>query len=103
MKKKELKESVTKRGKAFRELIKKKAVDYLGGSCKLCGYNKCIAAFDFHHRNPEEKEFEINKGLSNHYSWKRILLELDKCKLSSRNTLLTVEIMGSNPICSAIY
>ena len=35
---------------------KQKAVDYLGGCCKICGYNKCLAALDFHHKNPSEKE-----------------------------------------------
>lgn len=29
----------------------------LGGKCQECGYNKNIAALEFHHINPDEKEF----------------------------------------------
>ncbi len=27
-----------------------------GGCCEICGYNKNLAAFDFHHKNPKEKQ-----------------------------------------------
>lgn len=30
-----------------------------GGRCKLCGYNKCLDALDFHHRDAQTKEFGI--------------------------------------------
>ena len=33
-------------------LIKEEA----GGKCCICGYNKCIAALDFHHLDPNSKE-----------------------------------------------
>src|SRR4051812_13204520 len=35
--------------------IKQKAVDYLGGKCIRCGYDKCLRALGFHHRYREEK------------------------------------------------
>lgn len=28
-----------------------------GGKCEHCGYNKNLAVLEFHHKNPEEKEF----------------------------------------------
>lgn len=65
-----------------RKTIKQKAVDYLGGKCKICGYNKCLAALEFHHRNPKEKERAIS---SLHKTWNKIKEELDKCDLLCSN------------------
>lgn len=31
------------------------ATEYKGGKCERCGYDKCINALEFHHRNPHEK------------------------------------------------
>ncbi|MFK4979881.1 hypothetical protein, partial [Klebsiella pneumoniae] len=36
---------------------KQKLVDYKGGSCQDCGYDKCLDALEFHHLT--EKEFGI--------------------------------------------
>lgn len=67
-----------------RKNLKIKAVEYLGGMCELCGYNKSMAALDFHHKDPAEKDFEIsNKGIT--VSWEKIQLELDKCMLVCSN------------------
>jgi len=62
---------------------KLKAIEYCGGECKHCGYNKCIDAMDFHHLNPEEKDLNI-KSLIN-CSWSRIEEELKKCILLCAN------------------
>lgn len=63
---------------------KKKAVQYKGGKCELCGYDKCLAALDFHHKNPEEKEFGIaTKGMTR--SWEKLKKELDKCIMLCSN------------------
>ncbi len=72
--------AVTKR----RQKLKKLAVDYKGGKCEICGYDKCIAAFDFHHKNPLEKEFGISVS-GNTKSWNKIKNEVDKCMLLCRN------------------
>ena len=42
-----------------RKLVKKTLVEEAGGKCIKCGYNKCIAALEFHHRDPEEKEIRL--------------------------------------------
>jgi hypothetical protein len=59
------------------------AVIYKGGKCTICGYDKCMNSLDFHHLDPEQKEFSIsnhkNKSLEN------IKDELDKCILVCRN------------------
>lgn len=57
-------------------------VDYKGGCCEKCGYNKSIAALQFHHKNPEEKDFTIG-GSS--YSIDRLKKEADKCMLVCAN------------------
>jgi hypothetical protein len=43
-----------------RQNLKKMSVEHKGGKCSLCGYNKCISALEFHHLNPNEKEFQIS-------------------------------------------
>lgn len=59
------------------------AVVHKGGKCQICGYDKCIDALDFHHRDPNEKEFRIGKG--NTMKWEKVLEELDKCDLLCAN------------------
>jgi hypothetical protein len=63
--------------------LKAKAVEYKGGSCIDCGYNKCSTAMHFHHLDPDQKEFQI--GGKHSYSWLRIKEELDKCVLLCAN------------------
>ena len=60
---------------------KQKAVDYKGGECVVCGYSKCLAALDFHHKNPLEKDGYGTGSLKSHWSWERNKIELDKCVL----------------------
>ena len=44
------KRSVNKRAVVrFRQQQKLKAIEYKGGKCKICGYDKCPRALDFHH------------------------------------------------------
>jgi len=44
---------------------KKKIVDYCGGKCTICGYDKCYAALEFHHTNPSEKESDFQQVMKN--------------------------------------
>ena len=61
-----------------RDKIKIMAVEYKGGKCCICGYNKYVGALEFHHLNPNEKDFGIGaKGYTR--SYQRIKEELDKC------------------------
>ena len=66
---------------------KVEAIKLKGGKCSMCGmsYNgENASIFDFHHINPEEKEFNpkrlINNGLT-----ERALKELGKCILVCSN------------------
>lgn len=60
----------------WRKRSKQKLVDYKGGCCEKCGYNKTVAALQFHHLDPNEKDFTIG-GSS--YSFERLKIEVDKC------------------------
>lgn len=61
--------------------LKEQAVAYLGGRCVICGYDKCPAAFDFHHLDPDEKDFEV----SSKTTWEAVAPELRKCVLLCSN------------------
>jgi hypothetical protein len=67
-----------------RKKLKQKAVDYKGGMCEKCGYNKSLSALQFHHINPEEKDFGISTT-GNTRAWSYIKKELDKCILVCAN------------------
>lgn len=66
-----------------RRTLKEKAVAFLGGACARCGYAKCVAALEFHHRDPKKKDFRIGSG--NSKAWKTIMSELKKCDLLCAN------------------
>lgn len=66
-----------------RKKNKKILVEYKGGKCQICDYNKCIEALSFHHLNSNEKDFTISNKMS--YSIKRLKLETDKCILVCHN------------------
>jgi hypothetical protein len=62
---------------------KEKAVEYKGGKCSKCGYNKCIAALEFHHLDPSEKDPKWSNMKTR--SFDKIKPELDKCVLLCAN------------------
>jgi len=59
--------------------LKRRCIEYKGGECVVCGYNKYEGAMDFHHVNPEEKDFTISRHKNK--SFEKIKKELDKCIL----------------------
>ena len=73
----------TNRVAEHRRKIKRKAIDYSGGRCLNCEYNKCESSLNFHHIDPKEKEIDISKG--NTRSWSKIKEEVDKTILVCRN------------------
>jgi len=67
-----------------RERVRLMAVNYKGGCCQACGYDRCIEALEFHHLDPLLKDFGISyKGYAR--SWERVRLEADKCVLLCAN------------------
>lgn len=56
----------------------------LGGKCCICEYEfdgRNHAAFDFHHRDSDEKDFNISKVATNKQAKEKILKEAKKCDL----------------------
>lgn len=76
------------RGRRF----KKKCVDYKGGCCEICGYDKYIGALQFHHLDPTKKDFGL-ANVKSHKFDEKIKKELDKCILVCANCHF--EIHGS--------
>lgn len=72
-----------KRVKNRRNRIKEELVKYKGGKCEICGYDKCINALEFHHLDPNEKDFTI--GQYSTLSFDKIKNEVDKCILVCSN------------------
>jgi predicted HNH restriction endonuclease len=75
-----LKKAVIKRRKKIREM----AVAHKGGQCQLCGYDRCLAALEFHHPDPAKKDFSISADGSTR-SWTRVRQEIEKCVLLCAN------------------
>jgi hypothetical protein len=60
-----------------------------GGCCRLCGYDRCIAALQFHHLDPSTKEFGL--GRRGARSIERQRAESKKCVLLCSNCHAEVE------------
>ena len=67
-----------------RKKIKADLVEYKGGKCTVCGYDKCIAALEFHHQDHTKKDFSLSKkGYT--YGLDKAKKEVDKCILVCSN------------------
>jgi hypothetical protein len=66
-----------------RKSRKKYLIEYKGGECCICGYNKCHAALVFHHLDPEKKSFGL--GDRGQAPLKEVLKEADKTILLCNN------------------
>lgn len=60
-------------------------VDAFGGKCICCGYDKCNSALEFHHINPEEKDFSFGAAMASPKAWSSLVVELRKCVLLCSN------------------
>lgn len=70
--------------KSRREKIKLLAFEYKGSKCERCSYDKCLSAMEFHHLDPQGKDFGISdKGYTR--SWQKVKEELDKCIMICAN------------------
>ena len=53
-----------------------------GGKCIRCGYNKCLKALEFHHIDPNKKDFTIS---NDHFKLLDAVEESKKCILICSN------------------
>lgn len=71
---------VAKRRKKIRDM----AIEFKGGKCNICGYDKCNAALELHHIDKRKKDFGLSmNGITR--SWEKTKKELQKCILVCSN------------------
>jgi len=78
----ELKKNNVEQVVSWRRRTKVKLVEYKGGKCERCSYNKCMDALEFHHKDKKQKDFSIS-GKS--WSYEKLKKEVDKCMLVCSN------------------
>ena len=69
-------------GRRARQALKKRMLEYKGGQCQRCGYDRCIAALAFHHVLGNKR---FNVAGSHCRSWTALRAELDKCVVLCMN------------------
>ena len=82
--------------KTHRKKIKEELIAYKGGECQLCHYNKCSASLDFHHLDPNEKDFGISQN-NTYRNIDKMKQEVDKCILVCANCHREIHYKLSNP------
>ena len=60
-------------------------IELLGGCCKVCKYDKNLSALEFHHRDPNEKESQLDMRTLSNRSMSYIMEEVNKCDLLCSN------------------
>jgi hypothetical protein len=79
-------DAVTKRRRAVKRFL----VDEAGGACRLCGYDRSVAALQFHHLDPGEKSFSLSqRGVT--MALEAARAEAAKCVLLCANCHAEVE------------
>lgn len=62
---------------------KQRLVRIMGGKCYCCGYNKCLKALEFHHLDPNNKDFSISENA--YIAFDKAAEEVKKCVLVCAN------------------
>lgn len=63
--------------------LKRRLIYVMGSKCQICGYDKCQSALEFHHINPQEKDFTFSKNANIAFS--KAIEEVKKCILVCAN------------------
>jgi len=64
--------------------LKMQMVEYKGGCCQICGYDKYQGALEFHHLDPSKKDFNLSKLKVRKFG-ELVKNELDKCVMICSN------------------
>ena len=67
---------------SWRQRTKQRLVEYKGGSCRVCKYDRCMDNLTFHHLDSSKKDFQIS-GTSKAFD--TLKAEVDKCILLCKN------------------
>lgn len=73
------KDCTTEQTIARQQKLKIRLVEYKGGKCVLCGYDRCLAALVFHHREPQGKDYRLSRHKT--LAFETVVSEIDKCDL----------------------
>jgi transposase len=74
----------------WRRRVKRRLVKEAGGACAICGYDRCVAALEFHHLDPSTKRFALSRqGVTRSYA--EALAEARKCVLLCSNCHAEIE------------
>jgi hypothetical protein len=91
--------SLHKKQADSRKIMKLRLLEYKGNKCEQCGYDKIEyhTAFDFHHKDPSEKDFALSKAFR---SFDRNKKEVDKCMLMCKTCHMEIhqKITGINTL-----
>jgi hypothetical protein len=60
-------------------------IDLRKSCCEKCGYDKNLSALDFHHKEPGEKESQLDMRTLSNSSMKWIIEEFAKCEVLCAN------------------
>ena len=60
-------------------------IELLGGCCKFCKSDKNLSALEFHHRDPNGKDSQLDMRTLSNRSMEYILNEVSKCDLLCSN------------------
>jgi hypothetical protein len=63
--------------------LKRLAVEYKGGRCQHCGYDRYVGALEFHHEDGSQKESDVSRFKCT--TFEKVKSELDKCLLLCAN------------------
>jgi transposase len=73
-----------------RRKVKRILVDEAGGACVVCGYERCVAALQFHHLDRDRKSFGLaQRGITR--SIEEVRKEAQKCLLVCSNCHAEIE------------
>jgi transposase len=78
-------EAVIKRRRRVKALL----VEEFGGGCQVCGYDRCLAALEFHHLDPSTKTFNVARYGA--HGIERLRTEARKCVLVCSNCHAEIE------------
>jgi hypothetical protein len=69
----------------WRHQTKRRLIEAFGGSCAICGYDRCDRALEFHHLDPSNKETSWGELNGQIRSFATIVKELTKCVMLCSN------------------
>jgi hypothetical protein len=84
------------RRKARYPQIKERLIDDKGGPlCSICGDNTLtIDLYDFDHKDPNTKEYNIGQKLAQQYGYERLCKEVNKCRIVCHNCHVLITKYG---------